>query len=419
MRSWVRGVFRGLADVPRPTDDPRVHASGVDSDRILLFGSGLAVGWGVLSHDLALPGSLARAISNLTGRGADVDLVAAGEFRAATALRELKGIDLGRYDCVVLMLGINESVVLSPISAWRRDLDALLAYITESTPPRTPMLLVGIPTLTQITQYDRLVAPVIAHHRRALNRATAVLAAHREQATFIPFNPPAPAHRARFRSTSEYREDARYLAERIAPALDTSADPAGGRRRPRNVPLDSLARRNALDGLWSLDSSADQRFDRLTEFARRSFQTSTAKITIIEGDRFWTKSSQGEAPSEGSRRDSICFTAIDGEDSLVIADASLDPRFAEMEVVKGPPAVRFYAAHRIEAPNGVPIGVLCVQDSQPRDIGTVDRALLRDIALLVQREVWLGAQAVGFARRRTVRPSNPVERTFAPTSSSR
>ena len=416
MRSWVRGTFLRLGDVPRPTDDPRVHASGVDSDRVLLFGSGLAVGWGVLSHDLALPGSLARAISNLTGRGADVDVVAAGEFRAATALRELKRVDLGRYDAVVLMLGINESVVLSPISAWRRDLDALLTYIGESASPRTPTLVVGIPTLTEITRYDRLVAPVIGHHRRALNRATAGLSAHREQVTFIPFNPPAPAHPARYRTTSEYREDARYLAERIAPVLDEAAKPGGGRRRPRNVPIDSLARRSALQGLWSRDSSADQRFDRLTEFARRSFHTPVAKITIVDGDRFWTKSSQGEAPTEGPRSDSICFTAIDGEDSFVVADASCDPRFAEMPHVKGSPPVRFYAGHRIEAPNGVPIGVLCVQDSVARDISDFDRALLRDIALLVQKEVWLGSRAAGFASRRPTRPTTPVERTFAPAS---
>lgn len=416
MRSWVRGTFLSLSDVPRPTDDPRVHASGVDSDRILLFGGGLLVGWGVLSHDLALPGSVARGVSNLTGRGADVDVVAAGEFRAATAVRELKRVDLGRYDAVVLMLGINESVVLSPISAWRRDLDALLSYVAESTSRRTPIFVVGIPALTEITQYDRVVAPVIAHHRRALNRVTAGLAAHREDVTFISFNPPPRAHRTRYRTTSDYREDARYLAERIAPALDQVANPRDGGRRPRNVPIDSLARRNALDALWGLDSSADQRFDRLTEFARRSFHAPVAKVTIVEGDRFWTKSSQGEAPTEGPRSDSICFTAIEGEDSLVVADASRDPRFAEMPHVKGSPPVRFYAGHRIEAPNGVPIGVLCVQDSVARDITEFDRALLRDIALLVQKEMWLGAQETRYPRHRPSRTSTPVERTFAPAS---
>jgi GAF domain-containing protein len=206
------------------------------------------------------------------------------------------------------------------------------------------------------------------------------------------------------------------LAVRIAPTLDEAADSGSGRRRTRNAPIDSLARRNALDGLWNLDSSAEQRFDRLTEFARRSFHTAVAKITIVEGDRFWTKSSYGEAPTEGPRSDSICFTAIECEDSLVVADASRDPRFAEMDVVKGPPPVRFYAGHRIEAPNGVPIGVLCVQDSVARDITGFDRALLRDIALLVQKELWVGEQAVGFERRRPLRASTPIERTFAPAS---
>jgi hypothetical protein len=418
MRSWIRGVIRGLAGVPRPTDDPRVHASGVDSDRILLFGSGLTMGWGVLSHDLALPGSLARAVSSLTGRGSDVDVVAGGEFRVATAVRELATVNLGRYDAVVLTLGLNESVVLSPVSAWRQDLDALLAFVAESTPPHTPIFVVGIQRMTEITQYDRLVGSINAHHRRALNRVSAALAAHREDVTFIPFDPPPRAQPTRYRTTAEYRQDGRFLAERIAPALDAAADPAGGRRRPRNVPVDSLARRNALDGLWSLDSSTEQRFDRLTEFARRSFHTPAAKITIVEGDRFWTKSSHGEPPTEGPRSDSICFTAIDSEDSLVIADASRDPRFAEMPAVKGPPPVRFYAGHRIEAPNGVPIGVLCVQDSEARDITGFDRALLRDIALLVQKEVWLRAQDAGLQRRRAIRPNNSVERTFAPASSS-
>jgi hypothetical protein len=416
MRSWIRGVFRGLADVPRPMDDPRVHASGVDSDRILLFGSGLTMGWGVLSHDLALPGCLARAVSSLTGRGSDVDVITGDDFCAATAVRELSTVSLGRYDSVVLTLGLNESVVLSPVAAWRRDFDALLTFIAQSTPRHTPIFVVGIQAMTEITQYDRMTGPAIAHHRRALNRVTAALAAHREDVTFIPFNPPPRAQPTRYRTTAEYRQDGRYLAERIAPALNHAADATGGRRRPRNVPVDSLARRNALNGLWSLDTSANERFDRLTEFARRSFHTAIAKITIIEGDRFWTKASQGAVPTEGSRRDSICFTAVDGEDSLVIADASLDPRFARMEGVRGPPPVRFYAGHRIEAPNGVPIGVLCVQDSQARDTSTIDRALLRDIALLVQKEVWLGAQDTGFARRGTVRPSSPVERTFAPTS---
>jgi hypothetical protein len=75
MRAWSAATNRDYDGIPRPTDATQTHSFGTDSDRILVFGSGPAVGWGVLSHDVALPGSLARALSARTGRGADVDVV--------------------------------------------------------------------------------------------------------------------------------------------------------------------------------------------------------------------------------------------------------------------------------------------------------------------------------------------------------
>jgi hypothetical protein len=418
MHSWVRGVFRTLSDVPRPTDDPRVHASGANSDRILLFGSGAAVGWGVLSHDMALPGSLARATSALTGRGTDVEVVAAPEFRAATAIRALGGVDLARYDAIVLTLGLNEAVRLTSVSAWRRDMEELLTHIGNAASPRTPIFLLGIHAMTQITRYDSMLAPIVARHRTALNRVSARIAAHRARVTFVPFSPPPRSQLNRYRSTSEYREGGRYLAARVAPVLDEPINTPGVARRSRNVPLDALARRNVLDALWSLDGSTEQRYDRLTEFARRSFHVSKATITIVEGDRFWTKSSQGGSLTTGSRDNSICFTTIEQEDALVVSDAARDPRFFGMSNVVGSPQVRFYAGHRIEAPNGVPIGVLCIHDSVARDVRGFDRALLRDIALLVQKEIWLAAREYGVVPRRPIRgPVAPVARTYAPAIS--
>ena len=61
--------------LPRPTDATIAHASGNNPDRMLLLGSGPAMGYGVLSHDLALPGQLARQISAASGRGVTVDVV--------------------------------------------------------------------------------------------------------------------------------------------------------------------------------------------------------------------------------------------------------------------------------------------------------------------------------------------------------
>jgi hypothetical protein len=400
MRAWGRRALRSLTSVPRPVDDPRAHASGVDADRLLLFGSGGAVGWGVLSHAMALPGSIARSLSSVTGRGTDVDTIPNPDFRLASALKDLKGVNLTRYDAILVSLGLNEIVSLASVASWRRDLEKLADYLAENSAARTPVFIIGINPMTQITRFDAMIGPFVTHHRRALNRVAAQLAAHRERVFFIPNDPPPRSEANRYRTTSEYRERGIAIAAAIAPVLDAhlQEDRADFNRRARAAITDELARIATLEEL-AISDTPEQRFDRLTEFARKSFHTSAAKITIVEGDRFWTKSAQGMPRLEGPADDSICFTAVDNDDALIVGDVSQDPRFASMPHVTGPPPVRFYAGYRIEAPNGVPIGVLCVQDSAPRDVEGFDRALLRDLALLVQKEVWVGspaAAAMGF-----------------------
>ncbi len=415
MRNWGRRALRNLASVPRPVDDPRAHASGADADRILLFGSGAAIGWGVLSHAMALPGTVARAVSALTGRGTDVEVVSSPDFRVGSALGLLDGVTLTRYDAIVLSLGLNEVISLGTLSAWRRDLEALVDHLEQNSAARTPVFILGINPMTQITRFDAMLAPFISHHRRALNRVATSLAAHRERVFFIANDPPDRSADNRYRTTSEYREGGTAIAATIAPVLDADLRDAraGFEHRARTAVTDELARIAALEAA-GIAETEEQRYDRLTEFARRSFRTSAAKITILEADGFWTKSARGMPRLAGALDDSICFTAADSEDALVIGDVSLDPRFASMPHLKGPPPVRFYAGHRIEGPDGVPIAVLCVQDSKPRDVTGFDRALLRDLALLVQKEVWTGssaAAAMGFDNPPPAMPDSLVPGT--------
>ena len=54
LRVWAAVSERAFEAIPRPADAPQAHSAGIDSDRVLLLGSGPAVGWGVFSHDLAL-----------------------------------------------------------------------------------------------------------------------------------------------------------------------------------------------------------------------------------------------------------------------------------------------------------------------------------------------------------------------------
>ena len=71
-RVWSMRARAVIMAAETPRDAPRVAASGPDPDRILLFGSDIFVGRGVLSHDIAFPGYLARTVAKVTGRGVDV-----------------------------------------------------------------------------------------------------------------------------------------------------------------------------------------------------------------------------------------------------------------------------------------------------------------------------------------------------------
>ena len=109
-RLWSLRMRASLAAVEKPTDIPRVHASGPDPDRILLFGSDIFVGRGVLSHEVAFPGDLARAIARETGRGVDVVIEAHSSLTIEEAVAEARMLELDRYDAVMVDLGSADAL---------------------------------------------------------------------------------------------------------------------------------------------------------------------------------------------------------------------------------------------------------------------------------------------------------------------
>jgi GGDEF domain-containing protein len=66
------------------------------------------------------------------------------------------------------------------------------------------------------------------------------------------------------------------------------------------------------------------------------------------------------------RDTSFCEHLQSGEPRLVITDAMMDQRFIDAPLVNGPPFLRAYAGHMIEAAPGQPAGALCVVDTHPR-----------------------------------------------------
>ncbi|MDX1495776.1 MAG: sensor domain-containing diguanylate cyclase, partial [Longimicrobiales bacterium] len=107
---------------------------------------------------------------------------------------------------------------------------------------------------------------------------------------------------------------------------------------------------------------------------------------LVDEDRQWFKSRSGLETEETPRALSFCSHAIQGDDIMVVPDASADARFQQNPLVQGDPNIRFYAACPVRAPDGSKLGTICVIDHEPRELAADDADLLRDLAELVENE---------------------------------
>ncbi len=153
------------------------------------------------------------------------------------------------------------------------------------------------------------------------------------------------------------------------------------------LPENETLRQQALDRLQILDTGPEERFDRLTRLASTLFEVPIALVSLVDRDRQWFKSCHGLDVRQTPREVSFCGHTILADTCLVVEDASLDPRFADNPLVTAAPDIRFYAGWPISAPGGGRIGTLCVIDRRARSFGPRERALLQQLAVMVEHEL--------------------------------
>jgi two-component sensor histidine kinase len=90
-------------------------------------------------------------------------------------------------------------------------------------------------------------------------------------------------------------------------------------------------------------------------------------ISLVEDRRQWFKAEIGLGVRETSLVESMCARAILGPGLLIVPDARKDHRFDDNPLVQGHPHLRFYAGARLDTPDGLPLGALCVLDTVPRE----------------------------------------------------
>lgn len=153
------------------------------------------------------------------------------------------------------------------------------------------------------------------------------------------------------------------------------------------IPANEEARLDALQHSHLLNTPLEQGFERITQITKRIFDVPIAAISLIDKDMQWFKSVVGLEAKESPRELTFCAHTILNDQWLIVDDAQTDDRFADNPMVIQPPSLRFYAGYPIHAGSDQRIGALCIMDRRPRQMSSYEKAILKDMASLVDIEI--------------------------------
>ncbi len=372
---WRKASDSSWRRLPRPLGDPIAYSAGPNGVRILLLGGGIAVGYGTVSHDLALAGQVARQVTALTGRGVSVDVLASPSEQLSGAQALLHGVELDQFHAVLATYGGAESATFVSARRWRLHLEAMLDSIEGAGHAELQVFIAAVPLIDSIPGVWGRRA---RRRAQSLNAVSRRVCEDRDRASFAAIDELEPGVERRM-NRDVYRLWASSLAPQIAVVLDRAAHsiPMGSK------PVDDSARQVALDDLDVFRNDRDEALMQVVADAREFFHVSGARIDVIDNLRRRVIAADGMSRRDIPRRDSISELTM-REGGLHIEDTDLDDRAPAASWANEDTPIRFYAGYPIEARDGHRVGTMCVVDSQPRAFSQSDQALLKRLALQAQ-----------------------------------
>lgn len=127
-----------------------------------------------------------------------------------------------------------------------------------------------------------------------------------------------------------------------------------------------------LESYSILDTPTEVGFDDVVRLAAHICDAPVALVSLVAGDRQWFKARIGLDERETDINSSVCQHALSSAELLVIPDLSRDERTRANPLVVADPHIRFYAGAPLITAEGVPLGSLCVIDTEPRPEGLSD-----------------------------------------------
>ena len=185
-------------------------------------------------------------------------------------------------------------------------------------------------------------------------------------------------------------------------------DQVADSNRPGWSEADRLA---ALSRYAVLDTPPEPDFDAIVAFATLLCRAPMAVVSLVTDTRQWFKAERGLGVRGTPLNVSICAQVLLQPGVTVIPDLTKDERFNCNPLVTGEPYLRFYAGCALRTPEGLPLGTLCVLDTEPRPEGLNERqrgaleALSRQVMTLLElrravaeRDAQVAKLAVVFAQ---------------------
>ncbi len=133
-------------------------------------------------------------------------------------------------------------------------------------------------------------------------------------------------------------------------------------------PEDETQRLSAVRAYRLTDAALPVELDEIVHLARYICQCPIATVSIIEEFRQCFIAKVGLVLQETPRDVAFCAHTILEKKTLIVPDATKDPRFSDNPLVTADPHLRFYAGVPLINADGCALGTLCVLDKETRSL---------------------------------------------------
>ncbi|RYF12843.1 MAG: sensor domain-containing phosphodiesterase [Oxalobacteraceae bacterium] len=147
------------------------------------------------------------------------------------------------------------------------------------------------------------------------------------------------------------------------------------------------ARLNALNQLSLLDTPPSEAFDRITRMAAQLFGLPIAAVSLTDHDRQWFKSRVGVEHWSIPREKAPCAQVADSAECVVLPDLLADSCYHDSLLAQS--GIRFYAGAPLITRDGFCLGAMCVLGTEPRQVSSIERGALVDLAAMVMAQIEL------------------------------